>query len=464
MTQAADALASTPPASATAASAPSTPTTSTPTASTRAAKPRVGRQMFRALRHREYRLYWIGLVVSQTGTWMQSIAQAWLVLQLTDSPLALGSLTSFQALPVLFFALFGGVVADRLPKRRLLLGTQSLMLVQALTLGILTWGNWITLWQLYAMALMLGVLNALDNPTRQAFVSELVGTEDLPNAVALNSLVFNVSRLVGPALGGVTIALVGVAGCFLLNSASFLAVIVGLLLMRPIAMVRAASRERRSLLGHIGEGLAYALRTPDALLVVILMAVIGMFGYNFSVILPLIAEYVLDADAAAFGTLTSAVGVGSIVASLFLARAETTTRRRLLLGGAGFSVLFIALAMAQSWVPILAILVMIGIFSITFSSTANIRLQTVTPPHLRGRVMSIYTLLFLGSTPIGGLVVGALAQYQGVQVAVAELGVICTLGVVAALVYALRTWGFAAAAGPDTAPAELLGGAPAARS
>lgn len=397
--------------------------------------------MFRALHNRDFRLFWSGQVVSNTGTWAQSIAQAWLVLRLTDSPLALGTVTMLQALPVLLLGLFGGVIADRFPKRRLLLITQIGMLTQATLLAALTMTGLVQLWQVYVLALSLGVMNALDNPTRQTFVAELVPTPDLPNAIALNSLSFNTSRLIGPALGGVTIAAIGVAGCFFLNAVSFLGVIVSLLLIKARPTESEAGRGRGAILSQIGEGLRYAFRTPDVLFVVILMGVIGCFGYNFQTILPLIAEYVLNADAASFGLLTSSMALGSVGSALLMASRGRVTRRRIFVGAIGFSALLFVVPFASTWAVLIPLLMLLGAFSILFGSSVNSYLQTVTPPRLRGRVMSIHTLLFLGSTPIGSMIVGTLAEQQGVRVAIAEMAVVCMVGVIGGFVYLSRVRG-----------------------
>ena len=400
----------------------------------RASRPPL-KQTFRALRNPNYRLFWIGQVISMVGTWMQRIGQAWLVLRLTNSPLALGIVTACQTLPVLLLALFGGVIADRMPKRRVLGITQTVMLVQASVLAILTAGRWINLIDLYILAAILGTASALDNPTRQAFVKEMVGPDDVPNAVALNSIVMNTARLVGPALGGVTIAAIGVAGCFTLNAASFLGAIGALLLMRPERFYEILSPPRGKMFAQIGEGLRYVIRTPDIALVMLLMAVIGTFGYNFTVLLPLIAQYVLHAGPIGFGTLTSAMAIGSLIAAFGIAYSGRVTQRTLLTGAAGFSVLLLCLALTSIWAVTIVVLVALGLFSIVFTTTANSRLQILTPPQLRGRVMSLYTMLFLGSTPIGSVVLGTLAQHQGVQVAVGEVAVICGLGTIAGILY-----------------------------
>ncbi len=393
------------------------------------------KQAFRALRNPNYRLFWFGQVISMVGTWMQRIGQAWLVLRLTNSPLALGIVTACQTLPVLLLALFGGVIADRMPKRRVLVITQGIMLVQASVLAVLTAGGWIHLIDLYLLAAVLGTASALDNPTRQAFVKEMVGPEDVPNAVALNSIVMNTARLVGPALGGLTIAAIGVAGCFTLNAVSFLGAIGALLLMRPDRFYEVLSPARGKMFAQIGEGLRYVVQTPDIALVMLLMGVIGTFGYNFTVLLPLIAQYVLHAGPIGFGALTSAMAVGSLIAAFGIAYSGRVTQRTLLTGAAGFSVLLLCLALTSIWAVTIVVLVALGLFSIVFTTTANSRLQILTPPQLRGRVMSLYTMLFLGSTPIGSLVLGTLAQRQGVQVAVGEVAVLCGLGTVGGLLY-----------------------------
>ncbi len=396
------------------------------------------RRAFRAFRNPNYRLFWFGQLVSLTGTWMQSVAQAWLVLRLTGSPLALGTVTLVQTTPFLLFSLFGGVIADRVRKRRLLLMTQSVMALDAFTLATLTASGRVTLPAIYVLVGLMGLANAVDNPTRQAFVSEMVGPDDLPNAVALNSTLFNSARLVGPALGGVTIAALGVAGCFYLNAVSFLAVIGGLLLMRPERFFSTARPARGHVLRQIGEGLSYAVRTPDVALVVLLMAVIGTFGYNFQVIMPLLARFVLHTGPAGFGALTSAVAAGSLVGSLAIAYTGRARWQTLLMGAAGFSALLFAVALSRVWLVSMALLVALGMCSIVFTATANTRLQLTTPPHLRGRVLSIYTLLFMGSTPLGSLIIGTLAERLGVQPAVAGLAAVCGVGVAGGLVYARR--------------------------
>lgn len=393
---------------------------------------------FRSLQNRNYRLYWCGQVVSMSGTWMQRIAQAWLVLQLTHSPFALGTVTTIQFTPILILSLFGGVLADRLPKWRFITCTQTIMAFQALVLAILVASGHVQLLHIYLLAAVLGIASALDMPTRQAFVGELVGREALPNAVALNSTIMNASRILGPAVGGVLIATIGVAGCFFFNAASFLAVIGGLLLMNPAQFHPGRPVKRGNMLGQIGEGLRYAATTPDAALPLILMGVLGTFGYNFTVVLPLIADEVLHSGPSGFGILTSAMGVGSLLAALGVAYRGKATRRTLLLGSIGFTILLGSMALARWWAALIPLLVALGLCSIIFTTTANTRLQLVAPPHLRGRVISIYQLLFAGTTPFGSLIIGGLAERFGVQPTMAIVAGACALGVVAALLYLRR--------------------------
>ncbi len=394
---------------------------------------------FRALRNRNYRLFYFGQTISLSGTWMQTIAQAWLVLQLTDSKVALGTVTMLQFLPITIFVLFAGVIADRVPKRNFILATQALAMSQALVLASLVWSGHIELWHVYVLALVLGLANAFEQPTRQAFVVEMVGKEDLMNAVALNSGMFNGARLIGPAIGGFVIATVGVKAAFLLNGISFIPVIAGLLMM-DMTTLYATDRRRNpsgkiNPLGELREGLAYALRTPPAMLIVILVAIIGTFGYNFTVMLPLLDRYVLHRGSVGLGFMTAAVGLGALVSALLLARREQSTRYTLFAGGAAFSVLLGAVALSEWFFVTLLFLLLLGVANTAFAATANTSLQLATPDHLRGRVMALYMLLFAGSTPIGGYLTGLMAEHLGVQTAVGIESALCVVGVGAGLLY-----------------------------
>jgi MFS family permease len=369
---------------------------------------------------------------------MQRIAQAWLVLQLTNSPLALGTVTALQFIPLLLLALFGGVLADRFPKRRVLMTTQAVMAGQAVLLGLLAALNLVELWHIYLLAVLLGLASAFDNPTRQAFVVEMVGPEDLPNAVALNSSLSNTARIAGPALGGAVVATAGVVPCFWLNAVSFTFTIGALAAMRPAELFSTPPGGRGRLLDQLSEGLRYIRRTREIFQIVILLAAIGTFGYNFNVFVPLLANYVLNSGPAGLGTMLSSMGLGSVIAALGLASRRVATERSVFLGAGAFGLLLVGLSFS-TWLPLSALLLaVLGASGILFTSTANTRFQLITPPALRGRVMSVYTLLMVGSTPFGSFIIGSLSEHFGVQVALTICGSMCLLGLAAGLLYARR--------------------------
>ncbi|MCW5850136.1 MAG: MFS transporter [Anaerolineae bacterium] len=396
---------------------------------------------FQALSNHNYRLFWSGQIVSLVGTWMQSTAQAWLVLQLTGSPLAMGVVTALQTLPILLFTLVGGVFADRVAKRRFLILTQSISALQALALAVLVGTGHVQLWHVYTLAFLLGLINAFDNPTRQAFVVELVGRKDLPNAVALNSSLFNAARIIGPAVGGLTIAALGVAGAFYANAISFVPAIVSLALMRSDLFYSIPQPNKGSVVKQVSEGLGYVRHTTTAMIVVLMMGILGTFGYNFSVTLPLIAEFVFKTSAVGFGGVTAFMGVGSLLGGLVLAYRSQATYRLLLGSSALFAVFLFALALSRSYALTLALLIPLGMASIAYTATSNTLLQMNTPDHLRGRVMSIYFLLFAGSTPIGGFITGWLASRIGVPETIALEAVICFVGVIYGMRYYQRHQG-----------------------
>ena len=407
---------------------------------------------FSSLAIYNYRIFWLGQLVSVSGTWMQSTAQAWLVLKLTDSPVALGTVTMLQFLPVTLLTLFGGVLADRLPKRKVVFCTQSVAALQSLLLAALVLANVVQLWEIYALALLLGLVNAFDNPTRQAFVVELVGPDHLRNAIALNSSLFNSARIIGPALGGIVITTLGIGQAFLLNGLSFIPLIVGLLLMRPAGFYAASRPQRGNVFRQLAEGVRYAVGTRDVLLILVTMGVLGVFGYNFTTIMPLIAKYVLHGGALSLGLLTSALGVGSLAAALGVASARGASEA-VLLGAAALFSLVLTLVGLSSWLPLtLGLLVLLGAAGIVFTANANTRLQLTTPSELRGRVISLYFLLFAGTTPIGGLLVGVLAARLGVQATVVLMGAVCLAGVTGVVVFSRRMARPARPARPGTAP------------
>lgn len=394
---------------------------------------------FHALEVRNYRLFWLGQLVSLTGSWMQTTAQAWLVLQLTRSAFALGLVTTLQFLPIMLLSLVGGVITDRMPKQRLILIAQVAALVQAAIFATLVATGAIQLWHVYVLAALQGTINAIDNPARQAFVPELAGREHLINAVALNSMLFNGARIIGPALAGLVIARVGIAPTLFLNALSFVAVIWGLMRMNPREFFAAPPRSEGPVGQRLVEGLRYVWHTPTVLLIMMVVASIGTFGYNFSVVLPLLAGFVLNTSAEGFGGLSAFLGIGSLLAAVNSAYAKEMTVRRLLLGSAAFSVLLAGVAFATHFVLSAVLLMALGFAGITFATAANSLLQLTVPDELRGRVMGLYILLFAGSTPIGGLLIGTLSEIIGVSWTLLLCAVLCGMGVSGAAVYRWRT-------------------------
>jgi MFS family permease len=399
---------------------------------------------FRALRTPNYRIYFVGQLVSQVGGWLQRIAQAWLVLDLTGSPAALGIVTALQFLPIMLLSLVAGVVADRFPKRPLLFVVNTIATLQAAALAALTLSGHIQVWHVYVLAALLGVVTAFDMPTRQSFVSELVRRDDVQSAVSLNSSVFNTARILGPGIGGVIIAVWGVGWCFLINAVSFVAVLASLALMRPDRFFALARARRAPLWRQLGDGLRYAWTKPELVFPLLLLAVIGTFGYNFGVALPLLARYSLDVGSVGFGALNAAMGVGSLVGALGVAGRSQPLRRELLVAGGVFGLLLLAVALIPWYGVVLAVLVALGVASITYSASTNTMLQLHSDDEYRGRVLSLYTLLFAGSTPIGGAVTGWLADRWGVQLALATEAGLCLLVVAAGTLY---LWTGARAAG-----------------
>jgi MFS family permease len=394
---------------------------------------------FTALRHRNFRLFWFGQLISLVGTWMQSIGQAWLVLELShNNALLLGLVGALQFLPVLILSLLGGVIADRWPKRRLLLGTQSSAMILAFLLFALTVTHVVQVWHILVLATLLGTVNAVDMPTRQSFVVEMVGREDVMNAVALNSSLFNTARIVGPGIGGVLIGWLGVAPLFLLNGISFLAVIFGLAIMRTEELHAAAHPKSqggwRASFTQLGEGLRYVCQASVMLTIVLLVAAVGTFALNLNVILPLFATDVLRVGASGYGFMSAITGAGSLVAALVIAAAGRKPRMSvLLMSGAGLAGSEVAFALSRSYLLSLVLLAAIGFATICFSATANTALQTGSPDHLRGRIMGLYVVVFAGTTPIGNLFTGALAGWWGATISLIAGAAIAALAVVLSL-------------------------------
>ena len=385
---------------------------------------------FRALRHRDFRLFFAGQFVSLIGTWMQSLAQSWLVLTLTGSAFALGLVGALQFLPVLFFSALGGTIADHLPKRQVLLVTQTVQMILAFILAFLVFQGTVTYSSVLVLALLLGMANAVDMPTRQAFVVELVGPEDLINAIALNSSLFNAARLIGPALGGLLIGIVGLAAAFFLNGVSFLAVIAGLLLMSPAMQPKRRLGSVKKVVLDLREGFRYVRHTTPIFGVILIMAVVGTFGANFNVVVPLMAQE-MGVGATGLGWLMAAMGFGSLVASLGLAYVGKEAHPAIILASAAtFGVFEAALAAVNNFAPTLVLLAIVGSAAVLFSALSNTFIQLTVPHRLRGRVMSIYTTVFVGTTPIGNTLVGAIAQRTGTAGPLLLGGVLSVLAVV----------------------------------
>jgi MFS family permease len=392
---------------------------------------------FQSLRVRNYRLYFTGQVISVSGTWMQTVAQAYLVLSvLHGNGVAIGVTTALQFVPMLFLASWGGLVADRVDKRRLLLVTQGAAAVLALSLGVLTLTKVVELWQVYLLAGLLGVVNLFDNPARQSFVSEMVPRELLPNAVSLNSVVMNSARVIGPAIGGVLIFTVGVADCFFVNAASYVAVIVALALMVPAELLRSPRVARAK--GQVREGFRYVWSTPGLRDPLLLMAVVGIFAFNFTTTLPLLAHFTYHGGAGVYAAMSAAMGTGAVIGGLLVAHRARPSVRLLTVIGLAFGVMIMVVALVPSVALTLAALVPMGACSIAFIATSNATLQLTSEPSMRGRVMALYATAFLGTTPIGAPIVGAVSDAFSPRVALG-LGAVATL--VASVLLAWRYLG-----------------------
>jgi MFS family permease len=369
--------------------------------------------MFGALKARNYRFYVSGQVVSLIGVWMQRVAQDWLVLELSHgSPVALGIAAALQFAPTLFFSLYAGVLADRMDKRKLLLVLESGLGLCALTLGLLDVTGIAQLWHVYLLCLLLGCVSALETPVRQSFVIEMVGRDQLSNAVALNSMTFNLARMVGPAVAGVLITLIGTGWVFLINAASFVGVLAGLLLMKADQLHRHEPVPREK--GQLREGLRYVRHRPDLVILLVLVFFISTFGLNFYLTLAVMARNVFDGDASAYGLLSTLLAVGTLSGATLAAKrsARGKPRLTLLIGGAlMFGVLEVAAGLMPNLISVGATLIPLGIAMMTFTTTANATVQLSVSPAMRGRVMGLYMLVFLGGTPLGGPVMGWLADH-----------------------------------------------------
>jgi predicted MFS family arabinose efflux permease len=403
----------------------------------------------RALGHRDFRLFWCGQLVSLIGTWMQSVGQSWLVLELTNSPFRLGLIGALQFGPILLFSFLSGAISDRVRKRRLLLGTQTALMLQAFTLAALVWSGHVQFWHVAVLAALYGLATTLDMPSRQAYVAHLVPRGDLMNAIALNSAVFNGARVVGPAVSGLLVARYGTAAAFVMNGLSFIAVIGALAAIRTEGTP--SPRRGIGLRAEIAEGVRYAAGTPRVALVMGLLVAVGLFVVNMNVLVPLIARDVLHEGAHGFGLLMASLGLGAVAGSLAVAVLSVGRPPLGMVVGPAVAAaaLLLLLSTARQFGATAAVLVALGFAQIVFMTSCNTTVQIAVPDELRGRVMGLYALVFAGMTPIGALIMGTVAEHWGVSRACA-VGGGAGLVLVLALTGAWRRWYPAPAAPPPS--------------
>jgi MFS family permease len=374
---------------------------------------RISRSTFAALEVPNYRRYISGQAVSLIGTWMQMTAQSWLVLELTHSATMVGVVVALMTLPVLVLAPYGGVVADRVDKRRMMIGLQTAMGLQALVLGVLTVTGVVRVWEIGVLAALLGFNNAFENPARQSFMLELVGPEHLRNAVSLNSTLVNLARVIGPAVAGVLIAVVGSGVCFLINAASFVAVVTSLVTLDATLLNPVPPTPRAR--GQLREGLRYVSHTPGLAIPLAMAAVVGCLTYEFQVSLPYMASRGLNVGSTGYGFMTAAMGVGAVAGGLVVATRGKTGARPMVLSAVGFGVAMTLATVAPTLAVELVVLALVGSFSVSFMAMGNATLQLGSVPSMRGRVMSLWFVAFQGSTPIGGPIVGAVMSGFGAR-------------------------------------------------
>jgi MFS family permease len=404
---------------------------------------------FSSLKVPNYRLYFTGQSISMTGTWMQMTAQAWLVLTLTHSSTLLGLTVALQTIPVLLLGPYGGVVADRSDKRRLMIALQIAMGVQALLLGLLVVSGSARYWEICVLAIVLGLNNAFENSARQSFVREMVGKDELRNAITLNSVTVNAARAVGPAIGGVLIATIGTGACFLLNAASFAAVVASLLMMDKSAL--RPSRPTPRAKGQLREGLRYARRTPTIAIPLLMMGLVGLLAYEFSVSLPVLAERSFHGGSEAYGFMTAAMGIGAVVGGLFTAARGRTGIRPMILASVGFGVTILVCAFSPFLALAYVALLFAGWASVSFIAIGNSTIQLSSDPSMRGRVLSLWQVAFQGTTPIGGPAIGWVIAVSDPRIGLAVGGVACFAAAIggAALVRRSRRPQLPAEAAPE---------------
>jgi len=396
------------------------------------------RRTFASLSIRNYRLYAIGQGISASGSWMQSVAQGLLVLKLTSSGSALGLVIALQALPVLILGPWGGVIADRFPKRHILYATQTAGGLLSLTMGVLVIGDAIQLWMVYLMGLLLGFIRVFDLPAQQTFVREMVGTEHLANAISLTATLGNLARVIGPTIAGILVATVGLGACFVIDGFSYGVVILILFMMRSSELQPAPQVSRAK--GQLIEGFHYVRSSPVLSNLLLMMAIVCMFTYEFSVILPLLSEFTLKAGSGGYAALTAAMGAGSVVGGLYTATRRNGNPRKLAISSVFFGLSVLLVAVAPTLFFAVAAMLIVGFFSINFTSIGNVALQMEARPDMQGRVMALYSVAFLGTTPIGGPLQGWIGEHAGARWSL-------VIGGSAALLAALL--GFAAARRSD---------------
>lgn len=387
------------------------------------------RRTFSSFAVHNFRLYFLGQGISLCGTWMQTIALAWLVLQLTHSGTQLGLVTAAQFLPILLFGVWGGVIADHFDKRKVLYFTQSMLGLLALTLGLLVVHHVVQLWMVYVIAACMGLTTVMDNPSRQTFVVEMVGPERLKNAISLNSTIVNLARIVGPSIAAIIIATVGVGDCFLINAASYVAVLIALASMRKNELhpTPFAPNDER---GGVVDGLKYVWNEPRLRSTLIMMVIIGTFTYEFPVIMPLFATITMHGGASTLSALSSAMGLGAVFGGLYTAGKKNVHPQQLASIAVLFGLSMMFISVAPSLISALVLTVVMGALSIIFIALGNTTLQLTSLPQMRGRVMSLWSMAFQGTTPIGGPIIGAIADHSNPRVGI-------LVGGIAALVAAI---------------------------
>jgi MFS family permease len=385
---------------------------------------------FRALKHRNFRLFFAGQFVSLTGTWMQSVAQSWLVYRLTGSVVLLGFIGFASQIPVFLLAPIGGAVADRNNRRKILITTQTLAMIFASILAALTLSGTVQVWHLFVIAACFGITNAFDIPTRQSFVVDMVGKEDLLNAIALNSSMFNGARIVGPAIAGILVAAVGEGWCFFLNALSYIAVLSGFLMMSVQTVIR--PKVSGSTVANIAEGFGFVIKTPPVRALLLLLGLVSLMGMPYAVLMPIFADKILGGGSSTLGFLMGASGTGALVAALVLASRKSVfgLGRWVAFASAGFGVALILFSFSGVFWLSAILLVPVGFAMMTQMSSSNTLIQAMVPDELRGRVMSVYSMMFMGMAPLGALMAGSLAELLGAQNTVALGGIVCILGAI----------------------------------